>query len=105
LFSQKSSIIRCTLVVEVLCPSYTILGDGSVPVFLVSFVWAVRVVELPDLLYAGLVGAYWVNLLVQDSFLEASIQFSAPLFGGEKGHCLIMKGCVVKKLVIQVNAT
>ena len=73
--------------------------------FPASFVWAVRVVELPDLLYAGLVGAFWVNLLAQDSFLEASFQFSAPLFGAGQGHHSIMKGCVVKEIVIQVNAT
>ena len=89
-----SNVIGLTLVVEVSCFSCMILSNRSVPVFLKSLVWLVRVVVLPDLLNVGLVGVFWVHLLVQDSCAKPSFNSvlpfwcrMGPLFNYERSCC------------------
>lgn len=86
---RSHCVIGISFVVEVLCLPYSIFSDGSVQVFLESFVWAVRVEALPYHLNVGLVVTFLVCFLIH-LFIETSFLFCAPGFGVGPGHRSIM---------------
>lgn len=78
-YLRSHHAIRVTIVVEVLCLPYMIHVDESVPVFLESFVWAVKVKALPGLLDVCLVGnsglIYLLKICVQKPAFSSELHF------------------------------